>query len=151
MQPEGPVQFDTAGQRSPFFTTVGKEPNLPGRERPKGGSKAGHASLPPFPECLLHQFGFGSGIDSPKRAFARLFLRTRDFNKIAVQGKVVPNGILRGAREREAVIPAGANQQRFGRLPPSRQTAVESSTHLPAFICSSVIRVMLGDMGIDPT
>lgn len=74
--------------------------NSPGGEGSKRCPKAGHAPLPSFPECLLHQLGFRGWVDSPKRAFSRLLLGAWDFNKVTVQREVVPNGILQGGEER---------------------------------------------------
>lgn len=72
---------------------------LPGGERPKRCSEAGHSSLPSFSKCLLYKFSFRGGVNPPKGALSRFLLGAWDFNKVTVQGEVVPNGILQEAQE----------------------------------------------------
>lgn len=61
----------------------------------KWRSEAGNSSLSTPAEGLCCQFGLGRWVDPPEWPFTRLFLRTRHFDKIPVQGQVVPNGILK--------------------------------------------------------
>lgn len=73
-----------------------QEVSSPGGQRSERRPEAGHASLPPLPEGLLHQFALGGGVHAPKAAFARLVLGASHFQEVAVQGQVVSDRVLGG-------------------------------------------------------
>ena len=61
-----------------------------------GGAEAGDPPGPSFPEGLLDQLALGGGVDPPEGALARLLLRPRHLDEVAVQGQVVADRVLGG-------------------------------------------------------
>lgn len=66
----------------------------PGGEGSVWGPEAGDPPGPSFPEGLLDQLALRRRVYPPEGAFARLLLRPRHFDEIAVQGQVVTNRVL---------------------------------------------------------
>lgn len=79
----------------------------PGGEGAEGGAEAGRASLSTFPEGLLHQLGLRRGVHPPEGALPRLLLRPRHFDEVAVQGEVVPDGVLRSRTRKMSTVRRG--------------------------------------------
>lgn len=73
---------------------------VPGGEWSHGGPEAGHPSGPALPEGLFYELALRGGVNAPERAFAGLLLRAGHFDEVAVQGKVVTDGVLEGDRHR---------------------------------------------------
>lgn len=83
--------------------------------------------MPPFPEGLFHELGFRGRVYSPKRALPRLLLGTRDFDEVAVQGEVVPDGVLQ-AEQRVGLSSGSGNGPRPAHLrTDTRETTADSS------------------------
>ena len=73
-----------------------------------GGPEAGDPPGPSFPEGLLDQLALGGGVDPPEGALARLLLRPRHLDEVAVQRQVVADRVL-GAETRAVTegLPSG--------------------------------------------
>lgn len=76
---------------------------VPGGEGSKGGAER-HPSLASLPEGLLHQLGLCGRVHPPERALARLLLRARHLDEVAVERQVMPNGVLEHTGNGKEVI-----------------------------------------------
>lgn len=59
------------------------------------GPEAGDPPGPSFPEGLLNELGLRGRVYPPEGTFARLLLRPRHFDEVAVQRQVVADRVLR--------------------------------------------------------
>lgn len=64
-----------------------------------GGAEAGAAPRPALPEGLLDELGLGGGVYPPEGTFARLLLRARHLDEVAVERQVVADGVLRDRKQ----------------------------------------------------
>lgn len=59
------------------------------------GPEAGDPPGPSLPEGLLNELSLRGRVYPPEGTFARLLLRPRHFDEVAVQGQVVADRVLR--------------------------------------------------------
>lgn len=70
------------------------------------GPEAGDAPGPSFPEGLLDELALRGRVYPPEGTFARLLLRPRHFDEVAVQRQVVTDRVLqrRGKKTKRFII-----------------------------------------------
>lgn len=75
------------------------------------GPEAGDSPGPSFPEGLLDELALRGRVYPPERTFARLLLRPRHFDEVAVQRQVVTDRVLQQGTKKKVII---KNTRRFG-------------------------------------
>lgn len=94
------------------------------------GPEAGDSPRPSFPERLLDQLGFRRRVYPPEGAFARLLLRPRHLDEVAVERQVVTDRVLQENETQKGIYgfdaappwteePEGSDQRARGQNPPA--------------------------------
>lgn len=68
------------------------------------GPEAGDSPGPSFPEGLLDELALRGRVYPPERTFARLLLRPRHFDEVAVQRQVVTDRVLQQGTNKKVII-----------------------------------------------
>lgn len=105
------------------------------------GPEAGDASGPSFPEGLLDELALRGRVYPPEGTFPGLLLRPRHFDEVTVQRQVVTDRVLHRTKSTKMIT--GVPEASPGRA------AGGGGAHLPALVCSPVVRVVLCDVIVD--